>query len=283
MERRRFVVDSYVGPDEAFHFARKELGSQRPGYAHFHDFHEVFIVEQGSLRHFINGRTELLDPGVAAFVRPQDSHAFQSVGTSPCRIINVMCRQETIGHLRNRYGGEFGDRFFWSGSELPFRHDLSVPRLERIVNAAMELQGDCRTLARLELFMLFLMTQVIDDALVLPPPAPAWLNAACEAAQLQEVFSKGARGFVEACGRGQEHVCRETKRHLGMSPSAFVNCIRMAHAARRLREGGDRIEDISLECGLKNTSHFHRLFRLHCGTTPSRYRRRHLTNPERPG
>ena len=282
MERRLFVYKTYVEPGEEFHFAHKELDAQRPRYAHWHDYHEVFVVERGRVRHFINGSTEMLERGAVVFIRPDDTHAFQSVGDPDCRIINVMCRQETIEHLGARYGHELGKRFFWSDLDLPFQHDLSGPRMERVVNSAMDLAVGRRTLARLELFMLSVMTRVMDDASVLPQAAPAWLSSACEAARTREVFSRGARGFVEASGRGQEHVCRETRRHLGLSPSAYVNRIRMAHAARLLREGDLKVDDIARDCGIRNLSHFHRLFRAHYGTTPGSYRRRHLVNPVQP-
>ena len=282
VERRQFNYRTYVEPGEAFHFAHKQLDAQQPRFAHWHDYHEVFVVERGRVRHFINGDVEMLERGTVVFIRPEDTHAFQSVGDPHCLIINVMCRRETIEHLGARYGHEFGNKFFWSSSDLPFQHDLSSPRMERVVNSAMDLQTGRRTLARLELFMLSVMTRVMDDASALPQAAPAWLSSACEAVRAREVFSRGARGFVEASGRGQEHVCRETRRHLGLSPSALVNRVRMAHAARLLREGDFKVDDIARDCGIRNLSHFHRLFRDHYGTTPGRYRRRHLVNPVQP-
>ncbi len=282
MEQRQFKLEHYVEPGEAFHFAHKELEPHPPRIVHFHDYFEVFIVERGRVLHLVNGRKEVLERGAVEFVRPPDAHAFQSIGDPSCRIINVMCRSESITHLGQRYEAEFSGRFFWSKGEVPYRHDLTGPRLERVVNAAFDLRGGPRTLARLELFMLAAMTRVIDDESALPAKAPAWLSAACDAVRAREVFSRGARGFVEASGRGQEHVCRETRKHLGMSPSDLVNRVRMGHAARLLREGGLKVEDIALDCGIRNLSHFHRLFRGHFGTTPAAYRKRHLVNPVQP-
>ena len=282
MERRLYSCDTYIESGEEFHFAYKRLDSHRPRFLHFHDFHEVFIVERGRARHFVNGGIELLESGAVVFMRPDDIHALQSVGDPLCRIINVLCRNETVDHFAARYGKEFRDRFFWTGSELPDRYDLGGQHMERLVNLALELRASSRTLARLESFLLTVMTRVIDDSASVPEAAPVWLNAACMAAQSREVFSRGARGFVEASGRGHEHVCRETKRHLGVSPSVLINRIRMVHAARLLREGEYSVEDISHSCGIRNLSHFHRLFREHHCTTPGRYRKRHLANPVQP-
>jgi AraC family cel operon transcriptional repressor len=48
------------------------------------------------------------------------------------------------------------------------------------------------------------------------------------------VFREGAEGFVKVAGRSQEHVCRQTRRHLGLSPTQYVNRIRIQHAAMLL-------------------------------------------------
>ena len=279
MERRQFTFDTYVGLGEAFHLAQKRLDSQRPRFVHFHDYHEVFLVEQGRVRHLINGRVEMLERGAIVFVRPHDTHALQSVGNPPCHIINVACRNETVDHLGERYRSEFRERFFWSRADLPEWHDLDGPRMEQMVNWALELQAGSRTLASVEMFLLTLMICVDRQTAELPATAPAWLNAACTAIRSREVFAEGVRGFVEASRRGHEHVCRETRRHLGLSPSALVNRVRMGHAAKLLREGEYRVEDIAHECGIMNLSHFHRLFKKHYGMTPGNYRKRHLVNP----
>ena len=71
---------------------------------------------------------------------------------------------------------------------------------------------------------------------------------------------------------GHEHVCREMQRHLGVSPTAYVNRLRMEHAAMRLGDSKLPVEDIARTCGIENLSHFYRLFRQHYGTTPKKYR-----------
>ena len=215
MEQRRFTFDTYVGPGEAFHFAQKRLDSQRPRFVHFHDYHEVFLVEQGRARHVINGSVDLLDRGTVVFVRPKDTHALQAAGDAPCRIINVACRNETVDHLGERYRSEFGGRFFWSDAELPERHEMGGPRMERIVTWALELHGGGRTLAGLEMFLLSVMVRVLQQTADVSSAAPAWLNAACAAVRSRDVFVKGVHGFVEASGRRHEHICRETRASSG--------------------------------------------------------------------
>ncbi|WP_425039915.1 AraC family transcriptional regulator [Primorskyibacter sp. S187A] len=278
MEQRIFRIESYLRDDESFHFLRKPLLPDPPRILHMHDYYELFLVEHGSLKHFINGEVERLQRGDMIFIRPQDCHALQA-GPEGCTILNVMFRAETAEHLLSRYGADVAGRFFWKESGQPVRVALGGATLERAVNVSLGLQTSHRTLARIEQYLLSIFLNVVPHVAHLSQGAPGWLIQACHAAQSPEVFSKGAAGFIAAAGRGHEHVCRQTALHLGLSPTAFVNRVRMQHAAQRLGEGHRTIDEIAQECGISNISHFYKLFRAHYGTTPRTYRVRHHRDP----
>ena len=282
METRLFTLESYIAPSEAYHFARKELENRHPPYQHRHNYYELFLIEHGAATHFINGRTEQLDRGALVFIRPDDAHAFRAAPEAGCRIINVMFWPETAQHLAARYGAELGERFFWSPDPMPDTHLLRGPRMERAVNSAIDLHTTHRSLARIEHFLLSVMTRVVDYVAALPRQSPGWLVSACSAARDPAVFQAGVPAFVALAGRGHEHVCRSLKRHLGMSPSAYLNRLRMEHAAMRLGSGDTPVIDIAIECGIENQSHFYKLFRAHYGTTPRKYRLRHRQDPVQP-
>ncbi|MDJ1007714.1 MAG: AraC family transcriptional regulator [Paracoccaceae bacterium] len=280
MKTRLFTIDAYLRPGAHFHFARKTLDDAGPRFAHYHDFFEVLLVETGALDHWINGRWERLSRGALLFVRPADTHALSAVAGSRARIVNIVVRPDTVDHLGARYGADLGQRFFWSTARLPDARQLDGPRIERAVNTAMDLQTDDRSLARIEQFLLALMTRVVDISVDPTSAAPDWLATACLAARDPQVFRRGAAGLVEASRRGHEHVCRAAKRHLGMSPTDYVNRIRMEHAAMLLGDGRMSIEEVAGDCGLANLSYFYRLFRAHYGTTPREYRRRHAVETQ---
>jgi AraC family cel operon transcriptional repressor len=146
---------------------------------------------------------------------------------------------------------------------------LEGPQRERAVNSMLTLDTSRRSLARIEHFLLSVMTHVLDTAAIVEERAPAWLIRACRAAREPRVFRQGAEGFLKVAGRSQEHVCRQTRRHLGLSPTQYVNRIRIQHAAMLLA-GTDR--DIAWrrrDCGFENLSYFHRLFRQQYGSTPA--------------
>ncbi|MDJ0822626.1 MAG: AraC family transcriptional regulator [Paracoccaceae bacterium] len=275
LPQKLFRIDTYLAAGEAFHFTRKDVPETPPLLEHDHDFFELMLVEQGQLHHWINGVEEVLEPGHMVFLRPADRHALQAVSGSGARIFNVAFRPDTADHLVDRYGDEIGGRFFWQSGALPVTLRLRGPQRERAVNAMLTLRTSHRSLARIEHFLLSVMTHVLDAADVVDDRAPAWLLAACRATREPRVFRRGVDGFLTAAGRSQEHVCRQARRYLGMSPTQYVNRIRIQHAAMLLA-GTDRgLPDVAADCGFENLSYFHRLFREQYGTTPRGYRMRH--------
>ncbi len=281
MQLHTFCIDDFIESDEHFHFARKALDTSKPKFLHCHDFHEVFIVTHGATHHWVGDDATRLERGSLVFVRPGDRHALQAARGDRNEIVNVAIRSEIVGHIGRRYGREIGPRFFWHDGTKPDVHQLTGPRFERAINVSSELQASGNTLAAIEGYLLTLFTRVVELPVSVDESAPQWLVAASDAAKRPEVFRQGAAGFVKAAGRGHEHVCRMARKHLGMSPSRYVNRIRMQHAALMLAGSDRAIQDISAECGIENLSYFYRVFQRQYGTTPRQYRVNHQKNPMR--
>jgi AraC family transcriptional regulator len=68
------------------------------------------------------------------------------------------------------------------------------------------------------------------------------------------------------------HFLRCFRRTLGVTPYQFVLQRRLERAARRLREGRERVADVALDCGFADLSGFTTLFRQVYGRSPAAYR-----------
>lgn len=77
-------------------------------------------------------------------------------------------------------------------------------------------------------------------------------------------------------GTNSAYVSRAFNEGLGQSFSAFINGLRCAELAARLRagDGGDLL-DLALDSGFSSKATFNRLFRATYGCSPSAYRRAH--------
>jgi AraC family transcriptional regulator of arabinose operon len=68
------------------------------------------------------------------------------------------------------------------------------------------------------------------------------------------------------------HLCREFKRHFGLSP---IDCLlrnRMQHAANLLREPNLNVSEIARQVGYEDAFHFSKLFKKHYGLSPRKMR-----------
>ncbi len=281
MKFRTFRLADYLTQADSFFYAYKTLEDAPLETLHDHDHYEVFWIVSGHGTHWINAYQRDLAPGDLVFIRPTDRHGLESVAADPLTIVNVSVPASTVRHLGARYP-ELAERFFWSRATLPFHMPLDETQASQLRALESLLRVGERSLARIEGFVLALCTGVLGQALHGEGSVPGWLQKACEQIHRAEHFRRGAAGFVELCGRGHEHVCRSMKRHLGTTPSVYVNQIRMAHSAKELVATERSVAAIAEHCGLDNLSHFYRQFQKAHGMTPAQYRRQYRMDPVRP-
>ena len=269
-----------VHPSDVCHFARVRTTSQRSGRPHTHDFIEVFWVENGPGRHLINGQRRILEAGTVVFVRARDQHDFSCAEGSPgLELANLAFAPAAWTRLRRRY---FGRRVLAWDQPTEARREVRLPpkAFQRLRAAGDELSAGGRDLAALDRFLLNLLhltdpPQEISPALPTPEvPIPSWLRRACEHSRRPENLAAGVPGLVRLAARHPAHVSRQFRRHLGCTPTEWVNHARLSHAAERLAGSDAKILDLIADCGSQNPRHFYALFHARFGVTPRQFRLR---------
>ena len=264
-----------VAGTEAFHAARASFHRTKSLAYHGHDFAELFWIDAGRGDHRINGLTVGLKPGIMVLIRPKDCHGITSSGGEDLRLTNIAFPRDVLDFLQSRYFPR--QRWaFGQAEKYPVMWQLENAQLRRFNHWADELADGPREPFHIDRFLLNLLAeldQARDDAP--PEDAPDWLSEACRAIQKPENFSGGVERFLRLCGRSREHVARTVRLHLQMTPTAYVNRIRMTYAQRQIEMGDRGIIEIALDCGIGNLSHFYRLFRTTAGITPRAYRLSH--------
>ena len=71
------------------------------------------------------------------------------------------------------------------------------------------------------------------------------------------------------------HFRRVFKKIYGISPSKYVNKLRLDKAGNLLADTNLSVEEIVYKCGYNNYSYFERVFKTVFGLTPSDYRKKH--------
>jgi len=79
--------------------------------------------------------------------------------------------------------------------------------------------------------------------------------------------------MVALSGKSREHLTRSMRKYIGMSPSEFINDLRLNYIANMLINSNHRILDIIFASGFNTVSHATLLFRKKYGMSMSEFRR----------
>lgn len=267
-----------LAPGAVVRLTRATLTPRRPKPLHDHDFHELFWVQNGTVRHHLPDSAETLREGDVVFLRPGDLHGLQGRGEEPM-VVSLCLHPDLIDGLGAAHP-QLQGQFFWGPT--PARAHRGIRERTTLNQLALELERSRGDSLAATAFLLPLLSALLGEAVNAPPATPDWLVAACRAARDPDVFREGAAGLVAQTGRAHAHVNRQMQKHFGQTPSDYVNAIRMDHAARMLTADTDPLADVAEAVGLPNLSHFHKVFRAHWGVTPARYRQRYQRDVVQP-
>jgi len=99
---------------------------------------------------------------------------------------------------------------------------------------------------------------------------------------IEERYSEpelSVRAVGRAVGLSTQHMCRVIKQQLGLTFADLLRSIRLREAQRLLRDHACSMKEIAFRVGFRHPSQFTRVFRLHCGVSPSQYRRQDAETP----
>ena len=71
---------------------------------------------------------------------------------------------------------------------------------------------------------------------------------------------------------GRAQFYKRTVELTGETPAAHLRRARMEHVARRLAETDLTVDEIRIEAGFANQTHFYNTFRKYFGVSPAQYR-----------
>lgn len=102
---------------------------------------------------------------------------------------------------------------------------------------------------------------------------PQWLQVVCEEMQSRGNIVAGRKALLGLANRTPEYVGRSFKQYPGITPSQFVNDLRLDYASDLLLHSELSPTDICYEVGFGNLSHFYHLFKARWNCSPNVFRR----------
>lgn len=247
---------------------------------HDHLYYEIFFLQYGHqiLREYDKKTGEISSRVIGAgdmfLVFPETIHSFSQLEDEPFCQMNIKIRRETFE--------QFHALFY---PDCPREEWVRYARLDAAQLEALNHQCD-QVLAcgespqkEDEEFALLLSNVLVRDLRksesgenALPP---RWLKDVCRQMNQSENFCVGVKRMVELSGKSQTHLNHVMRKTMNMSPTEFVNKLRVQHASFLLRSSNLSITEVCYNCGFSNLGWFYEKFRQHTGLSPQQFRDRH--------
>lgn len=261
----------YAAQGEHFYTADLTLPQGETVTPHTHDFYEFFVVLQGAFREFWNGGEHTVTKMQVHVLRPQDCHGLSLLPSKEASILrNIAVSTSSFERILDGCALEDTSRLFraFTLDEPAFASYLSKTNLLYHVPRNSQ--------AQVYLFESILQDMVINGLFRKNNDSdiPFWLRRAYEEMERGNACVEGLPLLIRLSGRSQEHLTREFQRYYQITPTDFINQLRLKRAAQRLRLTTEKIIHIVYDSGFHNLSYFNRLFRRQYGITPLEYRRR---------
>lgn len=268
--------------ENGFHVGETVLKDSTTTYLHKHDFFELFLIEEGELYHFINGEEKIMQKGDISFVRPEDEHCFRKGDCKKAQFINLAFSHGIYQIIESLLKNYFDINQENMGGEirLPARMELVVQTkmgfLAREKVTFFEVDKKALVVSILmDCFLFFNNKEERDEEL------PQWLEKACFEIRQDKNYIEGLEKFIKLSGKSQEHLTRCMKRYYHMTPTEYINRLRLEQTTVLLETTDESILDIMFESGFNNVAYFNQLFKKNYGLTPRQYRmlNRKVINP----
>ncbi|MDC7232631.1 MAG: AraC family transcriptional regulator [Spirochaetales bacterium] len=269
------AITVQLGDITPFHYILYRVQSHKlwtfPRHRHEKVF-EFYYLFEGELTHHFDSEDLMMKEGDLLSIREEDFHSLSGRKVDFFNLIIPVSHWEAVlGTLH---------------LEELFSSFLSNGRI------AVHMTGDqnIRILEDLEQLFLYQKTEYGDILLnrfflniaaeLLGPPdkgeqkhLPLWMKSLILEVEGRMDEALTVADLSRMSDKSAEHLSRSFRRFLGITPSSWLNSLKMERAALMLEHSNKAVLDIALSLGFDNLGYFYRLFRERYGVPPAAYRK----------
>ena len=241
---------------------------------HTHDdYNEFFLVTRGKICHIVNGEKQQVSEMQLCFVRSADIHAMSTYGyDGSASFFNI-----GIPALLFKKSLEFFDSSFEAqlGSKLPPIATLNPREYKSLVQKIDDFQETPFGERHGQIFMSMLSDMIYY---ILKPKfsvlfevkkgAPEWFLDLLDNMQKDGNFVDGISKMKELVNYSQEHINRTFKKYMDITPTEFVNTLRIMYAKKLIMDNEANAVEACYMSGFKTVGHFYQVFKQYYGMSP---------------
>lgn len=249
---------------------QRVTGENRNTRIHDHNFYEIFLT-LNDVVHFINGKTEQLQRGTLVFIKPIDIHGIMYCDNRKSEIINLTFSSKIL-HLLLNYLDVSITYIDNLNDTVIILDEIKTLKLTEKLNKIIADNNSDLIYTRCVVFEL--VTMFFNKSLSEEKSFPIWFEDMCNQMKLKENFCAGAEQMIRLSGKSREYISRSMRKYLGITPSDFVNDLRLSHTAAQLIKTDKSITELCFEAGFYSTSWFNKIFLQKYGMSPKEFRKK---------
>lgn len=265
-----------LNPNTEIHYA-VSYNISHVKFPHEHDFYELMLVLSGEIELTAKNKKLLLPDGSLILIKPNEAHS--KIFTQGSSQANLAFSENTFNELFNYLGDGFNKVFFTDNDSIPMVH-LSQSQKNQLIKEFDKLHllpnHDYKLIkTRLKILLFNIFTKYFkapDVNILTQNDMPIWLSELIRKMYKKENFTQGLSALMNFSNKSQEHVNRNMKKYLNLSPTQFINNLRLNYAANLLTNTDMVIIDVCFEAGFNNLSYFYSVFKKKYGYSPHKYR-----------
>ena len=257
--------------------------SSRP---HTHDFYEFFIIREGKILHLLNDEPHTVSANMLCFIKPGDHHSFKKVGSQAARMTNMAFTPELYEEVMQfLYGPKWHAEMQVESEPMDVSESIGslLEEMFEVMSMEQDQSSNYNQHARIKTLLASLFIYLFSPAEENRHDTPAWLETSMRAMERTGNFEQGIEYFIRISGKSQEHLTRSLRKYYGLSPTQFINQLRLQKTAHLLRSTNRAITGIIFDSGFNNISYFNRIFKERYSCSPREYRKQsqQIIKPEK--
>lgn len=246
--------------------------------SHFHDYFELYYLEEGERFHIIQDQLYCIHPGEFVIFSPYVMHHSYGENNVPFKRLLIYFRRDQVDSAQLLNMLEQG-----TGVYKPQRREGNM--VHRMMNDLLKEQDQPMAYQEDYLHALLNLLLLTIIRTVQTPVKPEKRN------RITEVISYIHQNYqdeisIEKLAQmsyvSPYYLCREFKRFTNSTIIQYVNVTRVMNAQRMFMETDKNITEISKDTGFSNITHFNRVFKGVAGMTPSHYRKLYRSGSQGP-
>ncbi len=254
--------------DKGF-FLQLTMGRELSISYHNHDFYEIICVLSGSCKQIIGEEAWICETGDMVLLCPGDYHRlYDQIEKTNIAALSVSA--EIMQTFLSAYAVcNRRAAVFLNTEEL---HQI------RMYCTEAQMSTDIDYNKRVRLLLGQFIHCLTESEIKQQNPMPANFAQLLSKVSMPEVVAEGVPAFLRLSNYSFAHLCRLTKRYLGMTPGEYITSLRLKNAYEMIKWGSEQYEEIGEKVGFSSFSHFSKLIRQRYGMTPAQIRGQNKNN-----